>query len=421
LKDGGVKQIKKILGAPLPLCALVLIAFSGCASSGYKSASGTDIDAQVYADAQRRVVDEKIPEPLRAEFTALYSEGQQNSVLHSMRAGLTALRLGEYGIARRLFDGAIRDVEALQAGAAQAERAASKFVGDREKWFKGESYERSALYFYRGLLYLRDGDFGNAAACFKRSELEDITGDDAPGFSGDWYSDELGLALASYWNGYPADADAALRRAATYHSIQGKVPPPTPLTNTLLVVEVGAGPIKYAAGRYHEQLRFREEPPATVTVSAAPPGRSSQSAAAENLYFQATTRGARQVDYILDGKANFKEGAGVAAVALGVGAIAVADSHADRSGIASGALALAAVGAAITSALTTPEADIRSWDNLPHSIFLLNLALPAGATGVTVSGLDAQGRATASAAVSLNTVTVSGGKKFNLGFARFSN
>ncbi|MDR1191104.1 MAG: hypothetical protein LBK60_05475 [Verrucomicrobiales bacterium] len=394
---------------------------SACATSGYKSASGTDIDAKVYTDAQRRVVDEKIPEPLRADFTALYSEGQQNSVLHSMHGGLTALRMGEYGIAKRLFDGAIRDVEALQAGSAQARRAAGNFVGDREKWFKGESYERSALYFYRGLLYLQDHDYGNAAACFKRSELEDITGDDAPGFSGDWYSDELGLALASWFNGYPADADAALRRAAKYQSIQGQVPPPTARTNTLLVVEVGIGPIKYAAGRYREQLRFHEDTPATVSVRAEPPGASSLSAAAENLYFQATTRGTRQVDYILNGKANFKEGTGVAAAALALGAVAVADSqrgrrHNDTAGLASGALALAAIGAAITSSLTTPEADTRAWNNLPHSIFLLNLTLPASTVSVTVSGLDAGGRVTQSIAVPLNN-----GKPLRIGYVYLNN
>jgi hypothetical protein len=411
--------MKQRPGASLLLITLLL---ASCATGGRKSASGTDIDPQVYAQAQQRVADEKIPAPLAAEFTALYSEGKQNSVLHSMRAGLAALRLGYYDLAKRCLDSAIRDVEALQDGASQARRAAGKFVGDKEKWFKGESYERSALYFYRGALYLRDGDFGNAAACFKRSELEDITGDDEPGFSGDWYSDELALALASYQNGYPADAHAALKRAATFHSIQGNVPPPTPLTNTLIIIEAGVGPLKYAAGQYREQLRFRETPPATATVRATPPGPGSQSAAAENLYFQATTRGTRQVDYILNGKASFKQGTGIAAIALGASAIAVADSHADRSGIAAGALALAAIGAAVTSALTTPEADTRAWDNLPHSIFLLNLALPASAASVTVTALDTGGRVTQTAAVPLTPVTGRDGKKtFNIAFLHLNN
>jgi hypothetical protein len=402
------------------LIALLTAAISGCATSGHKSASGTDIDPQVYAREQQRVIDEKIPEPLKDEFIALYSEGPQNSVLHSMRAGLHAMRLGYYNIARKCFDSAIRDVEALQAGADQAKRSASKFVADKEKWFKGESYERSALYFYRGLLYLKDQDYGNAAACFKRSELEDITGNDEPGFQGDWYSDELGLALASYLNGYPGDADVALKRAATYQSIQGQVPPPSPLTNTLIVVEIGTGPLKYSAGRYHEQLRFREEAPATVSVRADLPNQQTlTTAAAENIYFQATTRGTRQVDYILKGKANFKEGSQVATAALAVGAIAASDV--DKSGITSGALALAAIGTAITSALTTPEADTRSWDNLPHSLYLLNLNLSPNIQGVAISGLDAGGKVTQQAGVPLVTCNNGRAKPFKIGFLYLNN
>jgi hypothetical protein len=402
------------------LIALLTAAISGCASSGYKSASGTDIDPKVYAQAQQRVIDEKIPDPLKDEFIAWYSEGPQNSVLHSMRAGLYAMRLGYYDIAKNCFDSAIRDVQALQAGSDQAKRSENKFVAEKEKWFKGESYERSALYFYRGLLYLKDQDYGNAAACFKRSELEDITGDDEPGFQGDWYSDELALALASYLNGYLGDSDAALKRAATYKSIQGKVPPPTPMTNTLVVVEVGTGPIKYAAGHYHEQLRFREDPPATVGVRADLPYQQTLvSAAAENIYFQATTRGTRQVDYILKGKANFKEGTTVATAALATAAIATTDV--DKSGITSGALALAAIGTAITSALITPEADIRSWDNLPHSVYLLNLNIPDNIQAIAISGLDANGKITVQTTVPLIACNNGKAKPFKIGFIYLNN
>jgi len=54
------------------------------------------------------------------------------------------------------------------------------------------------------------------------------------------------------------------------------------------------------------------------------------SAAAESLYFQATTRGKREVDSILAGKAQFKEGAGIAATGLGVGALIASQNDRKR-------------------------------------------------------------------------------------------
>jgi len=372
----------------LPLSALCLLI--SCAGPGApRSASGTRIDPIALSSAEQTVTQRNIPEELRADYIALYSQGRQNAVLHAMRAGLSALRIGRYDLAKETFDQAIREVEALQEGAEQAKRAKSKFVAEREKWFKGESHERSALYFYRGLIYLNDQDFGNAAACFKRSQIQDITADDQTDFSGDWYGSEIALALASYLNGFPSDADAARQRARTFQSKQGEVPWPSSQTNTLIVVEVGKGPIKYRGGRQGEQLRYSEELPATRQLRISSPAPHLKSAAAENLFFQAITRGDRQVDHILGDKASFKEDTGSATVGLAAGAIVA--SQVDRSGIAAGVLGLAAIGTAIASAASDPSADIREWDNLPHSIYLLSLNLPDPKTPVQIETLDAGG------------------------------
>jgi hypothetical protein len=50
-------------------------------------------------------------------------------------------------------------------------------------------------------------------------------------------------------------------------------------------------------------------------------------------------------------------------------------------------LAGAALISVLFSAATTPEADIRTWDNLPHSIFLIGLTLPPGEQKLQVRGL----------------------------------
>jgi hypothetical protein len=343
----------------------------------------------VLLEAENRVNLENVPEPLKPYYVALYSEGKQNLVLHAMRGGLAAMRLGYDDRAKELFDQAIEEVESMQEGARQAERAKSKFVAEREKWFKGESYERAALYFYRGLLYLKDQDFGNAAACFKRSEIEDITGDDAKDFSGDWGSDELGLALASYKDGEDGDAEAALKRREGFHSLQGEVPVPTRKTNLLVVVEVGEAPMKYRAGQYKEQLKFNEQPSNIKMIRASFDDTKVGSAAAENLYVQATTRGKRQLDYILGDKASFKEDTKNAGVGLAAGAVAA--SQVDHSGIASGVLALASLGTFLASGATKAEADIREWNNLPDCIYMLNLEVPEGVDTIDLAGLDKDG------------------------------
>jgi len=351
----------------------------------------------VLQSAEQTVAQRNLPEELRPEFTALYSEGRQNSVLHAMRAGLMALRLGRADLAKETFDQAIREVEALQEGTEQAQRAKSKFVGEREKWFKGESYERAALYFYRGILFLGDHDYGNAAACFKRAQLQDITSEEESGFAGDWTSCELGLALASTWNGVPSDATAARQRADKFQSKQGEVPWPTPQTNTLLVVEVGKAPVKYRGGNQGEQLRYLEEAPQIQQIRVSTPTFKVTSAPAENLFFQATTRGDRQVDFFLRDKASFKEDTSNATV--GLAAAAVVASQSERSGIAAGVLGLAAIGTAIASAVSDPSADIRAWDNLPHSIYLLNLNLPNPDMPLQIEALDQAGNV-------VNTMTV---------------
>lgn len=382
---------RRQIGLAALIAAGLTIFSAGCAGAKHLSASGTTIPDEAWAAAEARVREEGIPPALELEVIGLYSEGRQNSVLHAMRAGLTAIRIGRFDLAKRFFDRAIPEVEALQEGAPQAERAKSVFVAEREKWFKGEPYERAALYFYRGLLYLRDQDFDNAAACFKRSQIQDLRGEDATLPSADWGGAEWGLALAALKQGRPEEAAAALARAAKFPSRQGDFPAPRAEQNLLLVVEAGQGPIKVRGGRQGEALFYSELPLLIPKVEVRRSGALlARAAAAENLFFQASTRGARAADRILAGKADFTEGAGAAATVLGVAAVGTAISG--QSDIAAGALGAAALGSALASASSRPETDVRRWDNLPHSIFLIGLTVPPGRNVLEVIGLDAAGR-----------------------------
>jgi tetratricopeptide (TPR) repeat protein len=372
--------VKRLLFLLLPAAFL---AGCGAASNGPSPAQTAAAQAQVDRDQP--------PASLRAQYMDLLTSGDREYVVLAMRLGLDAIRQGDYDFAARVFDQAIRRVEALQAGSDQADRAQSKFVAEQEKWFKGESYERAALYLYRGLLYLQAGDFGNAAACAKRTQIEDISSHEEA--QGDWYSAEWLLAYASLLQGDPGTARDALARADKFYSKQGPVPPPDPKWNVVIVAEAGQGPLKTRRGRYGEELVIVDRGVRTVRLSIqTPDGAPRVTAAAENIYHQASTRGERKVDHILAGKAVFKQStdiAGDAAIAAGAGTAMTSRSE-TQSLVGLGLI----VGGVVTKAVSgasKPQADIRAWDNLPDAVFLSGLHCPVGTTKITIDALDAAG------------------------------
>lgn len=383
---------------PVFLAASLL---AGCAGGpSQKGPTQADLSA-----AMAKAESEHIPASLRDQYVDLLTCGETEYVALAMRLGLNAARMGEYDLAARVWDQAIRRVAALQDGAKQADRAQSNFVAEQEKWFKGENYERSALYLYRGLLYLRAGDYGNAAACAKRCQLEDISSHEQD--QGDWYSGEWLLAYASLLQGDKGTATDALARAANFYSKQGAVPPPESAWNLLIVGEAGQAPIKVRHGEYGEELVILEGACRTVRVSLVAEAAAPRvSVAAENLYFQASTRGDRKVDHILQGKAVFKSATdlgGDAAIAAGAGTALTSRGN-DTQGLVGLGLIAAGVVSKVVSGASKPEADIRAWDNLPHSLFLTGLHASAGPVKITVEALDAAGNRIAS---ETRTVTIS--------------
>jgi hypothetical protein len=107
---------------------------------------------------------------------------------------------------------------------------------------------------------------------------------------------------------------------------------------------------------------------------------------AEDLYFQASTRGGRPVEYILAGKAKFKDAANTTAdvsgaVALGaLGAANISAASGNYSGAAaasylSAASSLISLVSSAVEASTTPAADTRTWESIPGSLWF---ATPVG-------------------------------------------
>lgn len=386
ISEGMIISFKAVSLTRLGLALGAVCLLASCAS-GPKPASVQEIDA-----ANRKAVTDGVPEALRHMYVDLLTDGERQYVLNAMKLGLAAERTGYSDLAKRVFDQAIKRELALQEGAEQAERSKSKFVPDEEKWFKGEAYERSALYIYRGLLYAADSDWGNAAACAKRAQVEDIASKEQD--SGDWYSAEWLLAFASLKQNDPGTANDALARAAKFPNRQGDVIPPHADDNVIIVAEAGQAPVKLGTGEYQEKLTFVQGECKTtkfeVDVPSAP---AAVTAAADSLYVQATTRGPRKLDYILNGKAEFKSAtdmAGNAAIVAGAATALTSDNN-TQSFVGAGLVA-AGIITKVVSASTHPAADVRSWDNLPNSIYLYSFKCPVGTTNVTLKAFGAGGK-----------------------------
>ena len=321
----------------------------------------------------------------------------RDRVLWEYRLAAEALRRGDDPEARRQLDAALGALGGLLAGPDDAaRRARSYFSGESAKIFVGEPYERAMAYYYRGILYWRDGEPDNARACFRSAALCDAD-PVAHQYNSDYvlldYLD--GLATAKLGG----DGSAAYARAQANTKLP--LPPYDRQANVLCFVEFGRGPLKYATGAYDEQLHFEITPSSTLSGMLTVDDRKVALPPYDDLDRQATTRGGRVMDYILHNKAVFKSTTGAAADAALAGAM-VAQGAAEerRSRGQSGAsqedtataLAAAGVITKVVSAATNPQADTRTWDNLPQYLSFVALRLAPGPHRARLEFFDAQGR-----------------------------
>ena len=115
------------------------------------------------------------------------------------------------------------------------------------------------------------------------------------------------------------------------------------------------------------------------------------------------------MDHILANKAGFKRTTDIAGNAGLVSGLVLAQRR-ETQGAALGAAAFGLL-SKITSASTTPEADIRSWDNLPLYLSFAALELPPGQHTITVDFLDQGNRLLAGQTKSVSITVPAGADK----------
>jgi hypothetical protein len=335
----------------------------------------------------------------------------KDRVLWEYRIAATALRRGQDAEARTKLDTARADIAGLLAApSAEAARARGTFHAESDKPYVGEPYERVMANFYRAILYWRSGEPDNARALFRDAELIDSDTDNKM-YAGDWVLPDWldGFATVKL-GGDGGDALARARKNSAH-----PLPDYDQAANVLVLVEYGRGPRKLVAGEVGERLVFSPGATHAVRARLEVAGQTVELPPWDDLYYQATTRGGRVMDYILGNKAVFKKDANtVGDVALAGAVIAaesgrketrrvVTDAHGHKrvvteieqdKGAGQAALALGVVGllAKLTAGAVQPTADTRAWDNLPQYLSLATLRLPPGEHAATLTFYDDAGR-----------------------------
>lgn len=325
---------------------------------------------------------------------------ERERVLYDYRAAASAMRTGEYDAAKQKLDDAILRIGGIITNDAQAAKARSLFSAESNKTFIGEPYERVMAYYYRGILYWRDGEPDNARACFRSGQVID-SDPEQKNYDADYvlldYLDGLASAKLS------ADGSDAFARAQKRVGEQKPLPPYDTQANVLVFAEYGYGPRKFAAGEHGQMLRFRadDSPTHSARLVLDNGEKIVPLPAYDDLNYQATTRGGRVMDHILGNKAVFKSTTDTAGDVALIGAMA-AGSHAmnrESRGKDGGDAALVAAGLGllgiigkVASSATQTQADTRQWDNLPQRLSFAQVKLPPGEHPGRLEFLDREGR-----------------------------
>lgn len=305
----------------------------------------------------------------------LEAEGERNRVLNQMEIGARYFWSAKPDEAASAFDDAIQKIETVFSNDPSVTKARSLWYEEGAKTFKGEPYERAMVYYYRGLIYLRKGDYENARAAFRQGQMQDAFAEEEQNQT------DFGVLLfleawASHLNGDSDLRDETLKRLTALHP---EFPGIGDGDDTLVLVETGTAPRKLGDGLNHSYFVFRrgkgfkENRAELVLGETATPLYPI-----EDIFYQATTRGGREIDKILEGKVAFRQTTGSIGSVLADSSVVLAQQSAlgnvgGASGIAAG---LGAVGALslLISANAKPRADTRTWSSLPDTVHIATLA-----------------------------------------------
>lgn len=346
---------------------LLLIFVTGCTSQ-QRSTTSTTIKLKSLPNWSL-ALEKYDPELLKQ----LIDQGERQKILNFMIISLNLIDQQQYQLAKLILKDTVLEIESLygiqDSSIAQrkklfteAKKARSSFYRESIKYFRGEPYERMMAYYYLGLLNLRENNFELAYASFKNGLLQDAIAEEQQ-----YQADFKVLEALAYWT-------AIKMKAQSLAEIHAKALSKTQLMSLqephLLVLEIGQAPQKIQKGKYRELLAFSCKNKLTGTITTLLKPYNTRILKMGNLCYQAMTRGGRYVDGILASQVVWK------------------DTWATRQKKAWKQISQHRMGSmnALVQAKTMrksiyPEADIRSWNNIPQHIYI------GTTTSTTANGL----------------------------------
>lgn len=315
-----------------------------------------------------------------AETQRLKAAAPNDITLYTLQTGLAAWSEGRLPESKFYLDNALNVIEGMFADNENAAKARSVWYAEGAKDFKGEPYERAMAFYYRGLAYLAEGDYENARAVFRSGILQDAFAEEQQ-----YRSDFASLMVLEGWtNQLLGDASQAKESYAEAAKYLPGWQAPAAGANLLIIAELGGSPRKLGDGIHNEEIVYRR-PKRTPEASAEVmlDGVAYRPVQIEDVFFQASTRGGREIDRVIAGKLSLKTttdkiGQVTAEIASQGSLISAAGSG--SGGRALGGLAAIGAISSIISANVQPRADVRYWNNLPetlHATALRAAGLPA--------------------------------------------
>lgn len=327
-----------------------------------------------------------------AELARLKAAPAKDATLHTLQAGVAAMAEGKAVDAAGHFDAALASIEGMFANTENAAKARSLWYEEGAKDYKGEPYERAMAYYYRGLLYLTEGDYENARASFRGGILQDAFAEEQQ-----HRSDFAALMMLEGWSSQ-ANREPGMARDtyAEVKRLQPKWAAPGEGANLLVVAELAGSPRKVGDGIGNHEIVYRRAkrtPERTLRVEFD--GKPQQVVLAEDLFYQASTRGGRPVDRLIAGKVAFQQVTGNIGEALGTlaseGSV-ISSAYGGGHGNALGAVAAVGAIASLVSVNVKPRADVRYWNNLPETLHIGAVTYRGLPENVTITLFDEQGQ-----------------------------
>ena len=367
--------------------ACVLLLATGCAASKEQRRADRAVEDYFcgnYASA-------------REQLRPLAEKTNEDFVLNNVRLGSAAL--AEYDL-DEAEDAFLRAYEVINSvGVNDGGRSlGAVLVDEKIKIWKGEPFERAMVNFYLGLIYYMREDYGNARAAFENALFKLRDYKDPKNKSSDYSEQESNFVaalvmLGKSWQKLGRDDLAR----ATFDQIQQRRSELSPLadyernatSNLLLVIDFGYGPHKVTdfdgsiVGFAPRTSEAGTIPQPRVTIDGSDVDTSAFARAPFDLLAMAQDRRWQSIDTIRATKSVIGSGLLVGGAATGLYGADRGHDEAVYVGLGMMAAGLLLKG--------TSQADVRQWEMLPRTTFILPLHVEPGTHDLVVEFPNAAG------------------------------